>query len=840
MPSTSSQNIQHLLEPPDVSAAHQSALEYLDSSFAHIDHLDGLDEVLLQTRARGSELQRQLSTSQQSIDSLVAKARVEALANLDTARGLAEDRVLMESEMTHLSHELVSSLSPSNSDASPTLLEDIETMHRVLKELESVRAYVAVIERALTLSEGALSQLRDAPSPISTSSTSEYCRLSAFVNNVVQTCNAVQEAGSVEQSLHLVTFVRRIRDKTWSDMRGVLSAKLSSMLDNLKWPMTIDYPVVSVHDRKSFESAFKDLIFLQEIGENLEHSTNQPERGFVGLYPLETLVHAISLRFKYHFETERETNRLDKPEWYLSHIMNVAHDHRPFMENVVQRLLLGTRYQHVNAWQNYITLLVPILERKLRRTVPTLLSHPALLAHTVYQALTFDSNMRELGYEFVISTEAKKNEEKGGISSVILGQKEWFDAWLEGEKTFAEDQYHEIISASDAWVIVDDDSNDSDEYKHSRSVAEIKATNSSRRIKALVEQVTDRYSPLPSFAQRTRFLIHVQLPILEQYYSRISSSLDAFETLSSALVRAVPGALGVEGTKADSGKLTGGVEGSQRLCKALLGARYVESAMQRWGEEEFYLELWTEINHRASLRIRAEMHPSLPDSANRRSNKSDAPECTIFEELITQYTNLASRAEDMLVNQVCGETETALRAHFSAVTSPKDGDQTMDDGIAVPPTLLPSIALLSGHLTFLRNTLPNAVTTHIYRRIAVHISEHILQREILFRPGLARGQLRGGLAREQARSVRAECELWVETSQAALRTSRARAEGPWGRLLVAGRLLGAGRHEVERAITEVLGGQDGWEDALDAVTSLGSGGLGKEEVKTVLRLRDDL
>jgi hypothetical protein len=197
----------------------------------------------------------------------------------------------------------------------------------------------------------------------------------------------------------------------------------------------------------------------------------------------------------------------------------------------------------------------------------------------------------------------------------------------------------------------------------------------------------DRYSPLPSFAQRTRFLIHVQLPILEQYYSRISSSLDAFETLSSALVRAVPGALGVEGTKADSGKLTGGIEGSQRLCKALLSARYVDSAMQRWGEEEvslmfrelihtrascrvqFYLELWTEINHRASLRTRAEMHPSLPDSASGRASKSDSPECTIFEELITQYTNLASRAEDMLVNQVCGETEIALRSHFATVTS---------------------------------------------------------------------------------------------------------------------------------------------------------------------------
>ncbi|KAG1754984.1 RINT-1 family protein [Suillus paluster] len=839
----SSQKIQRLLELPDVSAAHQFALEYLDSSFAHIDDLDGIDEVLSRTKARSSELQRQLSASQQSIDSLVTKTRVAALTNLDTARELAEDRESIENEMTYLSHELVSSLSPSKLGASPTLLEDIETMHRVLKELESVRAYVAVIERTLTLSEGALAQLRGAPSPISTSSTSEYNRLSAFINNVVRTCDAVQDVGSVEQSLHLVTFVRRIRDKTWSDIKGMFSVKLASALDNLKWPMPVDYPAASVHDRKSFESAFKDLILLQEIGENIEGSTNQLERGSEALYPLETLAHAISLRFKYHFETERETNRLDKPEWYLSHIMNVAHDHRPFMENVIQRLLLGTKYQRVDAWQNYITLLVPILERKLRRTVPTLLSHPALLAHTVYQTLIFDSNMRELGYEFVVSAEAKKSEEKGGVSSVILGQKEWFDAWLEGEKKFAEDQYHEIISASDAWVIVDDDSNDSDEYKLSRSVPELKATNSARRIKALIEQVTDRYSPLPYFTQRTRFLIHVQLPILEQYYSRVSSSLDAFETLSSALVRAVPGALGVEGPKTDSRKLTGGIEGSQRLCKALLSARYVEFAMQRWGEEEFFLELWTEINHRAALRTRAEMHPLLPNSANSRSSKSDAPEYTIFEELITQYTNLASRAEDILVGQVCGETEIALRPHFVAITSPKDGGdaQHADDGIAVPPSLLPSIALLSAHLTFLRNTLPTAVTTHIYRRIAARISEHILQREVLFRPGLTRGQLRTGLSREQARSVQAECELWAETCQAALRTSRARAEGPWGRLLVAGRLLGARRQEVDRAVKEVLSGQgDGWEDALEAATSLGSGGLGKEEVKTVLRLRDDL
>ena len=105
--------------------------------------------------------------------------------------------------------------------------------------------------------------------------------------------------------------------------------------------------------------------------------------------------------------------------------------------------------------------------------------------------------------------------------------------------------------------------------------------------------MSDRYSPLPHFTQRTRFLISVQLPLLEHYHSRISSSLDAFETLSSAFVRAVPGSLGVslsgggaEGTaNVDTGKLTGGVDGDQKLCKALVSARYIETAMTNWGED---------------------------------------------------------------------------------------------------------------------------------------------------------------------------------------------------------------------------------------------------------------
>ena len=65
----------------------------------------------------------------------------------------------------------------------------------------------------------------------------------------------------------------------------------------------------------------------------------------------------------------------------------------------------------------------------------------------------------------------------------------------------------------------------------------------------------------------------------------MSSSLDAFETLSSTLLRAVPGALGSGSTSGDGRELTAGVEGVQRLCKALVSAKYLAGAMEAWSED---------------------------------------------------------------------------------------------------------------------------------------------------------------------------------------------------------------------------------------------------------------
>lgn len=86
--------------------------------------------------------------------------------------------------------------------------------------------------------------------------------------------------------------------------------------------------------------------------------------------------------------------------------------------------------------REFCRLLLPIISRKLRRSIPALLPHPPLLAHTVYQALSFDEALKEAGFSLIGTLEKSKDDLSTweGTSDIILESNEWFDAWLEGER----------------------------------------------------------------------------------------------------------------------------------------------------------------------------------------------------------------------------------------------------------------------------------------------------------------------------------------------------------------------------------------------------------------------
>ncbi|KAF8592034.1 hypothetical protein K439DRAFT_1650556 [Ramaria rubella] len=842
--------IPQLLQPPNRSISEQRALCFINSTLKTISQHDHVLETAVEdTRRKTVELRARLQASQNAVDECVRNTLSLTRRHIATAQELSLTRHALTDELTSLSSELVSSLN-NETQSKPTLLEELESLHRSLKELESVRGYISIIEHALRLSEAAVDEVRGTLSSsegqtFSFSCLKQYRLLQSFVITVSSRCVEVENPPQIqpfssttygEQPLKFVSFLFKVRDRTWSDIKHVLTSALLAAAERMGWPQPIEYSSVPPQDRALFELKFLDLIRLQDVGDEVHASDPQWKKD--GIYAIQALASPIALRFKFHFDGKKDTNRIDKPEWYFTHIINVTHTHRHFLETSIQSLLLKTQHKHINAFREFTLHLLPSISRKLRHTIPQLLQYPSILAHTIYQALAFDASLREQGFALEGTTAIftktrdldRKDELWGGVSEQILGNKEWFEAWLEGERKFTENQYNNIISSPNAWQFTDDmDGTDvTDTETNSRT------TISARRVKALIEQITDRYQPLPRFAARTRFLISIQIPILESYHSRISSSLDAFETLSSSFVRAVPGALaGQIGHGTDTRSLTSGVEGVGRLVKAGISAHYMAGEMERWGDDIFFLELWSEINARAALRVRAEAHPLLPDPSE-KANSSTLQDVeaiakgTIFQELVTQYRNLGERAEDMVVRHVCSEIESAARIYFS---SQWDESDTLPDekGVSMPSTLVAPISLLSQHLVFLMRSLPSSLATTLYRRIASTLAAIILQQRVQQRST-------GRLSLAKAKQIGEECLLWIQACRSIGHPMR-RIEGPWARLLDAIKILILDEEEFRITVDHIFSA--GADDLEKLQEELGVTELDLGDLIDIVRLRED-
>ncbi len=105
--------------------------------------------LLTKSRFHRTPVPAQLVQSQSAVDVVIGQTREKSAEHLHTAQELSLLRHSLADELSFLSGELVSSL--SEPEEGPTLLEDLEALHRGLKELESVKGYVQVIEHALKL-----------------------------------------------------------------------------------------------------------------------------------------------------------------------------------------------------------------------------------------------------------------------------------------------------------------------------------------------------------------------------------------------------------------------------------------------------------------------------------------------------------------------------------------------------------------------------------------------------------------------------------------------------------------------------------------------------------------
>ena len=133
-----------------------------------------------------------------------------------------------------------------------------------------------------------------------------YFRLKGLVTGLRNAQPAAEDAAP-----HLVDHVDRTAHLTWQQMKGFFAQDFEATLKKMKWPgkdVTLEGPL-----QEEWSTGVRRLLDLQEPELNSAESTELPvEVDAPVLLPLEVMMKPLELRFKYHFEGQRPTNKIDK------------------------------------------------------------------------------------------------------------------------------------------------------------------------------------------------------------------------------------------------------------------------------------------------------------------------------------------------------------------------------------------------------------------------------------------------------------------------------------------------------------------------------------------------
>ncbi|WRT67124.1 uncharacterized protein IL334_004090 [Kwoniella shivajii] len=840
------QQIRTISESPSTNIQLDQVRSNIDNQFTDLDHLlypssgpgpgpskrrkRNLDEEIQYWEEREKRYTSEFEETSKLLPDQIEQTQSRLQVLLNSAQELSLNRYSIADKLSNLVSDISQTSQRGGVDIDKsikgegvTILDQLESLQSELNRLEAGLSWTRVLEQVITLSETTLNPSSHKPSPLA--ALPHYRQLNDFVLRLSTT---------LPPEMALVNTAKEIKETTWKGLKDLMSENLLKACEPLGWPKKVTYETIPVEARRDFERSYQDLLYLQAEGEDL-HGDERPSHWSTGkgLYPIQAMIHPIELRFKYHFQGKKGTNRVDKPEWAFANILDQIYEHQNFLSSYIQPLTSKSGYENIDIRSEFTLLLIPVLLSLLKSRIPHLIDHPALLAHTIYQTVIFDEAVNEGGFELDSTSiyEDRECPQWEGLSGVILREGDWLQKWLQGEKKFADNQLNDIISSPDAWIISDELPEGEEEQSGG-----LKPTTSARQVKALIEQITDRYIPLPDLTYKLPFLLSIQLPILQAYQTRISGSLDAFETLSSAFVRHVPGALAGNtrsGVHIDQAKLTSGKNGLERLIKAWLSGKWVEEGMRKWGDDLFFVEMTSDLASSQTLKFKYAYDPLLPPLIRSISSTKPDPSVSIFDVLIDRYDTLASRAEDMIVRLITVETETDLKHHLTRKWDRPPSTETTE----ASSYLVAALTTYTSHLTTISDTLPPIVISRIYRKVVDHLSNHILQRGVY--AGWSKFTEHGGL------DLKSEVREWKEISFSILSSfsnldTLIAVDFPWKKLEDISNILalpsgtGDGKDiTFSQAMASAWGGDSGFTSFCERLNV----NLSKEELQAVLRRR---
>ena len=369
-----------------------------------------------------------------------------------------------------------------------------------------------------------------------------------------------------------------------------------------------------------------------------------------------------------------------------------------------------------------------MLRQKILATLPLVAKQPQLLSHLMHEIMNFDRTlMADWGYNGGCGADGWK-----GLTWDVLVKRKWFAEWLQVEKEFALSRYQSIVSPTESHEI------DYDSVEPGMT----KPTKAAIRVNDLLETVTERYRPLPSFQHKLRFLVDIQITIFDKFHDALHSSLEAYLAMTSSIARTVQGI-----SKEEQEKVRG-VGGLERLGRVYGSAEYLERKLRDWNDNVFFIDLWDELQQRATSKA----GPTSPDIGDmtlegvaRRTSRavgSEEESGALFDETVGAYHRLRTRTEEIIQEKMAQDARESLRPYLRLTSWAYVASDTSNP--APSPELATLLDQITSYLSFLTKGLARVALRRTTRQYCLSLQslfwDHILMRNNFSGTGIAQFQ----------------------------------------------------------------------------------------------------
>ncbi|KAH8297546.1 hypothetical protein KR054_002303 [Drosophila jambulina] len=339
-------------------------------------------------------------------------------------------------------------------------------------------------------------------------------------------------------------------------------------------------------------------------------------------------------RFTFHFTGTRQTNRLDKPEWFYTQILNWGKETHFFVGKTFQPSAMKAGKLDYNLRLEFMRGLVQLAIEKLAVDIEQIAQDEILFAHLIDETLAFESELREtFGYPASFPS---------AIS--VITQPMYLLRWISLEERFCAEKMDYILQAETPFLLIDPNTFEDD----------LKIPRCADQFMRLLDAIKDRYYGLIQPGHQLQFL-QLQLELIDSFRRRL------VQLHSSGAVRSIP---------------------------VLNAINYLVMVLREWGENVHYLHLHsalagpnaseinsvfehavTELEHWArqltrdlatkatnemkakSMSYRRDAWPTMPEQNSREPFILSPSGGEMFQVLVTLLHNLESELSANLFNQ---------------------------------------------------------------------------------------------------------------------------------------------------------------------------------------------